>query len=189
VTSRRGLRSAARPEADLVDQATAGDRDAFVAVLRAYDDRLRALAYKLLGGDRDRMDDALQEAYARAFRALPGFRREADVGTWLYRITYNACIDELRRGRSRPRPVDTREAGWDRPAPGSGPEGAVAAADAAVRALAALPPEQRVTVVLVDGEGFDQEAAARVLGVPRGTVASRLSRARAEIRRSLGEDR
>jgi RNA polymerase sigma-70 factor, ECF subfamily len=164
------------------------DRTDFAAIVHRHDDRLRGLAYKLLAGDRHRMDDALQEAYLRAYRALPGFRVEADLGTWLYRIVYNACIDELRRDRRRPRPIDLHEAGWDQPAPASPHDEVVYAADATVRALRALPDEQRVALVLVDGEGFDNVAAARILGVPPGTVGSRLSRARATVRRLLEED-
>ena len=172
----------------LVDRILEGDRDAFGEVLRRHDDRLRALAYKLLGGDRHRMDDALQDAYVRAYRALPRFRQDADLGSWLYRITYNACIDELRRTKRRPAPVDVAEPAWDRPSTAPGPDRSVTAADAAARALAALPDDQRITVVLVDGEGFDNVTAARILGVATGTVASRLSRARAAMRRALGEE-
>jgi RNA polymerase sigma-70 factor, ECF subfamily len=164
------------------------DRAGFEEIVRRHDHRLRGLAYKLLAGDRHRMDDALQEAYLRAYRALPGFRVEADLGTWLYRIVYNACIDELRRAGRRPRPVDLQEAGWDQPAAASSPDVVVDAADATLRALRALPDDQRVTLVLVDGEGFDNVAAARILGVPPGTVGSRLSRARATVRRLLEED-
>jgi RNA polymerase sigma-70 factor (ECF subfamily) len=172
------------PDDDLVARAVARDRDAFAALLHRYDPRLRALAYKLLGGDREAMDDALQEAYLRAYRALPSFRRDADLGSWLYRIAYNACIDELRRARSRPAPV---EPGADLPARSPDPAAVVSERDATVRALRALPDDQRVTLVLVDGEGFDNVTAARILDVPPGTVGSRLSRARATVRRILEE--
>lgn len=175
-------------DVDLVDRILDGDREAFAEVLRRHDDRLRALAYKLLGGDRHRMDDVLQEAYVRAFRALPRFRRDADLGSWLYRITYNACVDELRRSRRRPEPVDIAEAAWGPPSGAPTPERVVGAADTVTRALAALPFDQRLTVVLVDGEGFDNVTAARILGIAPGTVASRLSRARAAMRTALGEE-
>ncbi len=175
-------------DGELVDRILDGDRDAFAEVLRRHDDRLRGLAYKLLGGNRASMDDALQEAYVRAYRALPRFRRDADLGSWLYRITYNACIDELRRTKRRPEPWDPFAPGADQPSREPSPERSVLAADAATRALAVLPEDQRITVVLVDGEGFDNLTAARILGVAPGTVASRLSRARAAMRHTLGQE-
>lgn len=172
------------PDVELVELARLGDRHAFDEVLRRHDDRMRGLAYRLLA-DRHAMDDALQEAYIKAYRALDRFRAGSDFGTWLYRITYNACIDELRRRKRMPvataDPIDP-ESG--RP----GPERVVSAAETVRGALASLPTDQRVTVVLVDGEGFDHREAAEILGVAPGTVASRLHRARAALRRVLGEE-
>ena len=171
-------------EASVLDRARRGDHEAFAAVVRHYDAGLRALAYRLLGS-RDRMDDALQEAYVKAFRALPRFRGESQLGTWLHRIVYNACVDELERA-SRARAVPFRETGEPDAA---GPDHA----DGIVRrssletALASLAPQDRAAVLLVDAQGFDYRAAADVLGIPAGTVASRLSRARATLRRALAE--
>jgi RNA polymerase sigma-70 factor, ECF subfamily len=172
-------------DAELVERVLGGDRQAFTEVVRRHDDRLRGLAYKLLGGRRDRMDDVLQDAYLRAYRSLHTFRRDAHLGSWLYRIVYNAAIDELRRDTRRPDPVDVGEAAWDQADSAAGPERTVVAADATRRALAALPDDQRVTVVMVDGEGLDNRTAARLLDVAPGTVASRLSRARATMRHHL----
>jgi RNA polymerase sigma-70 factor (ECF subfamily) len=153
------------------------DEDEFAALIRRHDRPLRSLAFRLLG-DRDRMDDALQNAYAKAFRALPRFRGASAPETWLYRIVYNACLDE-RRGERRHAELDERLASHED-----------LADDAARRAglteaLAALPPDQRAAVLLVDAEGFPYGAAAEVLGVEIGTLASRLSRARAALRREL----
>lgn len=168
----------------LVDRALAGDHAAFATLLRRHDEAMRRLAFRLLA-DADAMDDALQDAYLRAFRALPGYGRRAQFGSWLYRITYNACIDELRRARKRPvamaNPPEVAAAR-------AGPERAVTANELVRSALAALPAEQRVTVVLVDGEGFDNKSAARILGVEPGTIASRLSRARVQLRRMIEGD-
>jgi RNA polymerase sigma-70 factor, ECF subfamily len=166
----------------LLDRARRGDQEAFAAVIRHYDPGLRTLAYRLLG-DRDRMDDALQEAYVKAFRALPRFRGDSRVGTWLYRIAYNACLDELKRSHrvvhlpleEIPEPAGS----WADPG-----EAVVRRHDLA-QALAALPPDERAAVLLVDAQGFDYKDAASVLGVPAGTVASRLSRARAALRRAV----
>jgi RNA polymerase sigma-70 factor (ECF subfamily) len=172
---------------DVLARAKAGDRQAFTEVVRHYDHRLRALAYRLLG-DRAAMDDALQEAYVKAYKALPGFREDAGLGTWLYQITYRACVDFQRReSRHKTDPIS-----W---APPSATV-TVSAADPAAtatrrtdlqRALAALPVDQRAAVLLVDAEGLDYDAAASVLGVAPGTIASRLSRARAALRAALAE--
>ena len=160
-----------------------GDADRFAEIVAEHDRPLRALAFRLLG-DREAMDDVLQEAYAKAFRALPRFRGEAATGTWLYRIVYNACLDQLRRERLLAElPLETA-------APASAPDPGEAAArrEELAAALAALVPDQRAAVLLVDAEGFDYPAAARVLGVRVGTLASRLSRARASLRRALAAE-
>lgn len=167
---------------DVLVRARTGDAQAFADLVRHYDRRLRALAFRLLG-DAAGMDDALQEAYVKAFRALPHFKGESTLGTWLYRITYNACLDELRRTQRVVR-LSTREvsdASTRRPDPA---EAGVQRHDLAV-ALAALAPDQRAVVLLVDGEGLNYAEAASVLGIAAGTVASRLSRARSQLRRAL----
>ena len=161
---------------------------AFADLVRKYDGRLRSVAFKVLGGDRSRLDDVMQDAYLRAFRAYASFREEADAGTWLHRVVYNACIDELRRARRRSAIDGSPRSEVDRPSNYPGPERVVLAQDAVLRALAMLPPDQRATVVLVDGEGFDSLTVAGVLGVAPGTVASRLSRGRAAMRKALEEE-
>ena len=166
----------------VVERARDGDQEAFAAIVRAYDRRLRGLAYRLLG-DRDRMDDALQEAYVRAFRALPRFRGDARLSTWLFRITYNACLDELARSRKAAHAPLDELAGQASVLPEPGDVLGSRSELGAV--LAALSPEERAVVLLVDADGFDYGDAARILGVPVGTVASRLNRARASLRTAL----
>lgn len=172
------------PDVELVEFARQGDRLAFDELLRRHDDRMRGLAYRLLA-DRHAMDDALQEAYLKAYRAMDRFRPGGDFGIWLYRVTYNTCIDELRRRKRSPvAKADQSDAASSRP----GPERIVSASETVRSALADLPVDQRVTVVLVDGEGFDHREAAEILGVAPGTIASRLHRARAALRKILGEE-
>lgn len=177
------VRGSADGEVDpsVLERARRGDGRAFERLVRHYDPRLRALAYRLLG-DADRTDDALQEAYVKAYRSLAAFRAEAPVGTWLYRIAYNACLDELRRrGRAECPADDVPE--WADPAAGA--EERLADRASLAAALAALPPDQAAAVVLVDADGLGYAAAAEVLGVPEGTLASRLSRARSALRQAL----
>lgn len=179
----------AKPLADLdrgtLARARRGDPEAFRALVDFYDGGLRALAYRLLG-DRERMDDVLQEVYLKAYRELPKFRGASGLGTWLYRVTYNASIDELRRARRMVHiPIDSvseRGVGSADTIPD------LVARDGALgAALAALPAQERAAVLLVDAQGFDYAAAGEVLGIPAGTVASRLNRARLALRASLAE--
>jgi RNA polymerase sigma-70 factor (ECF subfamily) len=163
----------------------------FMDMVREHDRELRALAYRLLR-DRDAMDDVLQEAYLKAFRGYSSFRGDALAGTWLYRIVYNACIDHLRKERrtfglsleskSYLEEDDEAQAAGD-------PAQTVADRYGLAQTLALLPVEQRAAVWLVDATGFSYDQAAKVLGVPAGTVASRLNHAREALRETLLQGR
>jgi RNA polymerase sigma-70 factor (ECF subfamily) len=175
-------RSAEHPPHPELARARAGDVDAFLELVAEHDRELRALAFRLLG-DREAMDDVLQEAFAKAFRALGSFRGGSSLRTWLYRIVYNACVDELRRRRPT-LPLQERDAVTSADAE----QAEIARLDLA-SALASLPADLRATVLLVDAEGFDYAEAGRVLGIPAGTVGSRLSRAHRALRAALAADR
>ncbi|MEI6724757.1 MAG: sigma-70 family RNA polymerase sigma factor [Actinomycetes bacterium] len=171
--------------AEVVAAARRGDARAFEAILRHYDRRLRVVADRLLG-DRQLMDDALQEVALKTVRGLPSFRGEAPLGAWLCRIATTTCLDMLRRRRPE-----------DATAPDELPERADTTADLADgldarqrlgRALAGLPADQRVAVLLIDQFGYDFRAAADALGVPVGTVASRVATARSRLRAALAAE-
>ncbi len=168
----------ATSEAALLARARQGDHRAFADLLRRHDPGLRALAFRMVR-DATLMDDALQEAYVKAYRALPGFRGDAGFGTWLYRIVHNACIDAMRRTR------DHAELHPEVAMAGPSPEASVVAEIDVGRALDALSLDHRAVLVLVDALGFDYGDAAEVLEVPVGTVRSRLARARRAMRRQL----
>ncbi len=167
-----------------------GDPQAFAVILGAFDSRLRALAFRILC-DIDLMDEAMQDAALKAYLALPAFRGDADIGTWLHRITYTTCIDRLRKHGPALVPLaDVEQA--------QRPDGAAAPADEAsdpaenvirrlelAAALAGLSPAHRATVLLVLEQGYDLGTAGEIMGVPEGTVASRLHHARAALRGSL----
>jgi RNA polymerase sigma-70 factor, ECF subfamily len=172
-------------EASELALARSGDPDAFLRLVEPHDRGLRALAYRMLR-DRDRMDDALQETYVLAFRGLPRFRGDASFSTWLYRIAYNVALGELRRSR-RLHVVGFEDVG-EPPDRGPDPAEEVALRAGLAAALAELSPEDRAAVVLVDAQGFDYRAAGEILGVPVGTVASRLNRARTALRLALVDE-
>jgi RNA polymerase sigma-70 factor (ECF subfamily) len=168
------------------DAAADRDPDIFIEMVKRYDRLLRGLVYRLMG-NREQMDDVLQEVYLRAFRALPGFRGEAGSGTWLYRIAYNVCIDELRRVQRRPSvPLQDFH---DEPDGAPDPSDLAALRGDLADALADLPMDQRAAILLVDAHGFDYARAGEILGVPPGTVGSRVSRARSALRLALGGER
>lgn len=164
----------------IVARARRGDHHAFRVIVHHYDERLRRLAYRLLG-DRTLMDDVLQEAYVKAFRSIERFKGDSALGTWLYRIVYNACVDQLRSQRETVA-LDETTAATDAH---SDPADIAATRRDLAAALAALPADQRAAVLLVDADGMDYTQAAAVLGVAEGTVGSRLTRARVALRAAL----
>jgi RNA polymerase sigma-70 factor (ECF subfamily) len=168
-----------------VRAARRGDDEAFVRLLKHYDSRLRALAFRVLR-DPVLMDDALQDAAIKAFQALRGFRGDSEVGTWLYRITYTTCLDYLRRER-RFLLLTTEDALADAACADDDPCDVVTRWAELEDALDRLPVEQRVLVILVHQYGYDYRTAAAVVGVPEGTVSSRLAAARGRLRRLLDE--
>jgi RNA polymerase sigma-70 factor (ECF subfamily) len=175
-------------DADARDRALlaahlAGDGDAFGRLVALHRDRLWAVALRTLG-DREEAADALQDALLSAYRSAATYRGEARVTTWLHRVVVNACLDRLRRRKARP--TVALPTGGDEPA---APRDELAERETALdvtQALAGLPDDQRAALVLVDLQGLPVEQAARVLGVPAGTVKSRCSRGRARLAVSLG---
>jgi RNA polymerase sigma-70 factor, ECF subfamily len=161
-------------------RAQRGDHGAFHEIVDHYEGRLRVLAYHLLR-DADQMNDALQDTFVKAWAGLPGFRRDAALGTWLHQICYRVCLDCLRRQKVRPAGVELAD---DLADPGDD-LGDLALRDQVRAALGRLPVEQRAILLLVDREGYDYGTVAEALGIPVGTVASRLSLARAAMRRAL----
>jgi RNA polymerase sigma-70 factor (ECF subfamily) len=180
----------AAEERELVGRARGGDMDAFYSLIDRHDRALRRLAYRLLG-DRDAMDDALQESYLKAFRALRRFAGDSAFRSWLYRIVYNTCLDELRRNRKMG--IVPLESASNRPDGRADPGDTATENIDLAAALASLTPETRAAVLLVFVDGMDYHSATEVLGVSRGTLASRLHRGRAQLRRALdtaqGEER
>ena len=168
-------------EPAVILRAQGGDHQAFRAIVDHYEERLRLLAFHLLG-DAEQMNDALQDTFVKAYRGLPRFRAEAALGTWLHRICYRVCLDYLRVRGSAPA---LEPLGDDLADPGDEPE-RFALGWQLRSAMADLPVEQRAVLLLVDRDGYDYSSVAGVMDVPVGTVASRLSLARAAMRAKLG---
>jgi RNA polymerase sigma-70 factor (ECF subfamily) len=167
---------------DLVERAAGGDPDAFGALAEATIGRLDAAA-RLILRDPDRAKDAVQEAFARAWRDLPGLQNPDRFDAWLHRLLAHACYDELRRRKRRP--IEVPITALDHPVvPDAQSE--TADRDALAQAMRQLEPDLRAIVVLVYYLDMPLTDAAAGLGIPTGTAKSRLHRARRDLRHALG---
>jgi RNA polymerase sigma-70 factor (ECF subfamily) len=168
-----------RTDAELLAAHVAGEPYAFEELFRRHHRQLYRLA-QLTSRNPDDAADAMQDAMLSAHRTAPAFRHDAAVSSWLYRIVVNACLDRLRRNKTRPTTTlldDTHHAGDPMPH--------VDTAIVVERALMRLPVEQRAAVVAVDMQGYSVVETARMLGVAEGTVKSRCSRARRKLAETL----
>ncbi|NVN49396.1 RNA polymerase sigma factor SigM [Mycolicibacterium hippocampi] len=175
----RGQPGQARTDAELLTAHVSGDRYAFEELFYRHHRQLYRLAL-LTSRDRDDAADALQDALLAAHRTARAFRHDSAVSSWLHRIVVNACLDRLRRNKSRAcdELVEERCGVVD-------PTARVDTAIMVERALMRLPVEQRAAVVAVDMQGYSVAETARMLGVAEGTVKSRCSRARGKLAESL----
>jgi RNA polymerase sigma-70 factor (ECF subfamily) len=174
-----------RDDTALLRAHVAGDPDAFSELVRRHRDRLWAVALRTLD-DREEAADAVQDALISAFRSADRFRGDSAVTTWLHRIVVNACLDRMRRRQARPTvPLPDDNGRGTSPLGGSPPHDS----DTSLtvwRALAELPAEQRVALVLLDMQGYSVAEIAQILGVAEGTVKSRCARGRARLAVLLG---
>jgi len=197
-----------RPDVALLRKAQSGDRAAYGQVVLLYQDRLYNAVLRMVG-DRDEALELTQEAFTRGLVKIDSFRGDASPYTWLFRIAMNLAISQLRKGGSRGRVFSL-----DRPsANGSGRRGSRDSDDQAaglidrvardasptpaeraenrerdqqvLAALGRLDAEYRAVLVMRDIEGFDYQQMADVLGLPLGTLKSRLFRARMALRDEL----
>jgi RNA polymerase sigma-70 factor (ECF subfamily) len=176
-------------EKALIDAARQGDVGSFNQLVLSYQSMVYNFAYRILG-DRHAAADATQDAFISAFKAIGKFRG-GSFKAWLLRIVTNACYDQLRRKQRQPstsldallvlEPAPTQSLTDSRESP---EEYTVRQELSKVIqiGIGSLPPEQRITLVLADVQGFSYQEIAGVTGVALGTVKSRLSRARNKLR-------
>ncbi|MCR3922497.1 MAG: sigma-70 family RNA polymerase sigma factor [Firmicutes bacterium] len=175
----------------LVSHCQTGDLRAYDELMQRYEKKVYALCFRMVG-DRDDAADLAQEAFLKAFRALPSFKGEASFSTWLFRIVTNTCLDERRKRKnnssvSLDKPWPTEEGELLREVLDNTP-GPLAVTlqrelQAEIRSLLnKLSPAQRAVIVMRDLEGFSYEEMATILQVNMGTIKSRLNRARQQLR-------
>ncbi len=163
-------------------RAQRGDKGATDQLLRRHYDRLYAVCRRVAGNDADAADGC-QEALLAIVRGLPRFDGRSSFKTWSYRVATNACLDEIRRRNRRPIAVlETPEPGSDAPSL----DQRLADRLTLDGALAQLPEDFRVPVVLRDVAGLDYAEIAATLDIPPGTVRSRIARGRRQLSGILG---
>ena len=170
----------AATDAELVSRSLDGDVDAFETIYRQHSARIYSLACRMAGSPEDG-EDLLQEVFLQAFRKLGTFKGDATVGTWLYRLALNHCLDYVRSRQARMKKLtDTldADASFEPSARRTTP---IAKLDLD-RALERLPDGCREAFVLHDVEGFDHKEVAKLLGIAEGTSKSQVFKARSRLR-------
>jgi RNA polymerase sigma-70 factor (ECF subfamily) len=177
----------------VIERVRSGDPDAFSILVDRYQDRIHSVVLNYVNNRDDAMD-IVQDTFLKAYQKLKTFDSASGFYTWLYRVAINTSIDHLRKKRARGvesldddkyaqvgfEPVSTD--------PSVDPERvAIRSEQAAMlrKAVSALSHKLRAVAVLHDVEGLSQEEVAQILGIPTGTVKSRVSRARSELRYAL----
>src|SRR5689334_19047263 len=176
---------------ELVARAMGGDMDSFNQLVLRWERPIHALAYRVIGREEDARD-VCQDAFLRAYRALPGFKGEAKFSSWLYRIALNLCRDWMRRQQRQPvmqmpEGVDPVEMAAEQ-GPAESIETLVARRELSAvvaEAMALLPEEQRTAIILKEYHGMTFQEIADLQGCPLSTVKTRLYQGLSVLRRHL----
>ena len=171
---------------ELAARCLAGDRDAFEGLYRQHANRLYNLVFRMAGSGE--ADDLLQDVFLQAYRKLGSYKGDSSLGTWLYRLATNLCLDHLRSKQGRMAGV-TDSLDEEDAAPAVSPERPAEAHAARMdlaQAIDALPPSYKAAFVLHDVEGYQHDEVAKLLGIAEGSSKSLLHKARMRLRAHLG---
>ena len=176
-------------ESMLIQRASKGDAEAFNTLMAQHERRMYAVALRMCANPED-AQDCLQEAMIRVYRAIADFKFQSTFSTWIYRITMNTCLDELRRRKSRPNTsLDVLvDAGWSPTDERETPEQHALRGEVRGRLsqfIQELPEDMRAAVVLRDIQGMAYDEIAEALDTNVGTIKSRISRGREKLREKI----
>jgi len=178
--------SAAELDHALVRASAGGDAAAFEALYRRHADRVHGVILRLVGHQHSRAEDLTQEAFVRAWQALPGFRFESAFTTWLHRLAANTALMELRSRRGAPA-IDGGDDALDGIGTGDTAGHRTALSMDLQQAVDSLPPRARAVLVLYDIEGWTHDEIATALDMAVGSSKAQLHRARRLLRAKLGD--
>jgi RNA polymerase sigma-70 factor (ECF subfamily) len=176
---------------ELVDRSRSGDVESFNQLITRWERPIYALAYRVIGREEEARD-VCQEAFLRAFRALPGFKGQAKFSSWLYRIALNLCRDWIRRKKRSPMATLPEDVELEDLASDAGPTETVEdlvsrreLSELVEAAMARLPEEQRTAIILKEYHGMTFQEIADLQGCPLSTVKTRLYQGLSVLRREL----
>ena len=175
-------------EEQCVAQARGGDASAVEELVQTYEAPVYRLALRMCGGRAEDAQEVAQETFLAAWRGLPRFRGQCRFSSWLYKLTANAAVDHLRREKRRPAAVPLENAG--EPADPHTPQEELERRElhrAVQQALDRLTPEHREVLLLRQMQGLSYQEIGAALSLEEGTVKSRISRAKRQLRTILAE--
>lgn len=176
-------------EERLIERAARGDAQAFNDLMSAQERRMYAVALRMFA-NREDAEDCMQEAMIRIYRAIGTFKAQSSFATWVYRITMNTCLDELRRRKNKASTSldGLLDMGWSPSDDRDTPEQHAIRTEARTqiaRFIQELPEDMRAAIVLRDIQGLSYEAIAEALNTNVGTIKSRISRGRERLREKI----
>ena len=176
-------------ENKLIERASSGDPAAFNRLMEMHEKKMYAVALRMCG-NREDAQDCLQEAMLRVYRAISGFKGQSSFGTWVYRITMNTCLDELRRKKNKQNTSldNMLDQGWAPSDDSASPEKKVMQNEirkSIAKGIQELPEDMRSAIIMRDIHGYSYDEIADALNVNVGTIKSRISRGREKLREKL----
>ena len=178
----------------LLDRSKSGDVAAFEKLIEAYQKKIFNLAFRIVG-NYDDASDLTQEAFIRIFKSIANFKEQSSFSTWVYRITTNVCLDEIRKKKNRrmlslDEEIQVEDGEMKRQVVSGDPLPDEVAEKEELRsivsnAINSLPEEQRLVISLRDIQGLRYDEISEVLDCPSGTVKSRINRARQALKNVL----
>ena len=176
-------------ENKLIERASGGDPAAFNRLMEMHEKRMYAVALRMCG-NREDAQDCLQESMLRVYRAIGGFKGQSSFGTWVYRITMNTCLDELRRKKNKQSTSldNMLDQGWSPTDDSASPEKQAIQSEmrkSISKSIQELPEDMRSVIIMRDVHGYSYDEIAEMLNVNVGTIKSRISRGREKLREKL----
>lgn len=183
------LNNANYNERELIRKAQNGDPNAFNTLLGAHEQRMYAVACRMCKNEED-AKDCLMDAMMRVWRSISAFKGDSAFSTWVYRITVNTCLDELRRKKKKAETSidDLLEVGWEVRDSSLTPEESEVLREKLAflkKEIYQLPEDMHAAIILRDIQGFSYEEISNILDINVGTVKSRINRARSRLRKQI----